>query len=223
MATDITKIYEGVAADLHPEALTGTTGVIEAARHGLTAVYISLGETIHAEKQLRNIPDAGPQLFKSAYPVIENAVRQIDGSITAVNKIAADHQRAIDSNLAPKDAAVASEVRSYFRSLTPAKAHAAAIEAIRSGDIETTRAILTGPSYLSGLDRSQQTALHDIAASTFNPDQHLGLEEARKAKAKLEHSLATITKFARDKKIAWLPTTGALLALNELNTKGRQS
>lgn len=223
MAKDITKIYEGVAADLHPEALQGTTGSIEVARHGLEAVYVSMGETLHAEKQLRNIPDAGPQLFKSAYPVIENAVRQLDGSITAVNRIATAHQQAIDANLSPKDTTMAAEVRGYLRTLGPAKAHAAAIEAIRNGDIETTRAVLTGPSYLSGLTREQQTTLRDIAAGTFSPDHHLGLEEARKSKAKLDNALATITKFARDKKAAWLPTSSALITLNELSSKGRQS
>jgi hypothetical protein len=93
--------------------------------------------------------------FDAAVPALEQRRAAVEASIAKVFDV-------------PDSVGV--EIRQHFKS-TP-EGYAAAAKLIESGDLRSTRAILGGPAYLSGLTDEQQATLRAHARQRFAPDLH---------------------------------------------------
>lgn len=201
-----TPIDTSVPLDLHPEALAPLAGTFAPddmpGKMGLALGQAALAEM---HDSYRKIATAASAIQESEHrvvstpaglrvgradlgPLVDAAKAAFDRTARAVDNrlksLAEEHEglaKRMESALTePSRSAVgiaqASEVRTYLRSLEPAKAMTVALDAMRAGDRVTAAAVLTAPPYLSGLDAEKHGELRKLAAATLEPRLHAAID-----------------------------------------------
>lgn len=123
--------------------------------------------------------DLGP-LVDAAKAAFDKTARAVDGRLRSIGEEQADLAKRLDGVLSEPTRsaagiALATEARTYLRSLEPGKAMKVVMDAARAGDRVTAAAVLTAPPYLSGLDAARHSELRDFAAATLEPRLHASL------------------------------------------------
>ncbi len=114
-------------------------------------------------------------LAEAATTSFERVARVVDARLATLRKTREELARRVESALAEPSlasttgAAIASETRSFLRSLDPGKRTTTLADAVTSGDKGTVAAVLGAPLFLSGLTAEQGAALREQAARRFAP------------------------------------------------------
>ena len=127
-------------------------------------------------------------------------VRHLEGEITT----------AIQPRIEP---GLAAEVRAYWRERGWTNGLP---EAVR-GDVRTASAILSAPSYLSGLDDKQRDVIRQAAVQAHAPAQQAALEEAGRALDKVVRASGRMIEIVAPRIRDWSqPESANLTALEAL-------
>lgn len=217
------KIASAVPTDFHPDGLLGDSDVIHKARHALDAVYSSIGHIskLEGDLQLDKNPMLGAEVHKTAWPVLENTGATVLSTMDAIATAKKTAQAAVDAALTPKDRALASELRTYFRTKEKGLL-SELILAARNGDSDLITAALSAPPMLSGLDKTQQEELRAIAALTLAPGPSAIIADCDRATERLTRANEFCTTYARNAKARWLPGSEVAKRLAELMSPIKQ-
>jgi hypothetical protein len=109
------------------------------------------------------------ELARAAAARAESVTKSFDAAVPALEARRAAVEQQITKLFDVADS-VGVEIRQHFKNAP--EGYAAAAKLIESGDLRSTRAILAGPAYLSGLTDEQQSTLRAHARQRFAPDLH---------------------------------------------------
>jgi hypothetical protein len=123
-------------------------------------------------------PERRPQLHAALMAALGRSVRTFDSNLAAAEDSVGKLGTKIDATLAdpnghkPSAAAAASDIRQILRQYSPEQRIPAIHAAIREGDIEVTRAVLSATPFASGLERKDFAILRDLAEQKFAPTEY---------------------------------------------------
>lgn len=208
-----------VPTDLYPNALTGDSAPIHAARVGLEAVAATVGHISEFETKmdLKRNPHLSADVFKAAVPVLEKAGVTVLRTLEQLNSQRNTTIAAIESALKEKHPLLGPEIRAHIK--TAKSPFSEAGNAIREGDQITAAAIFAAPARVSGLTNDQLGQLREMAALQFAGETQKLLDETNKAILRVERANEFITDFTRKKKLAWNHSSEATKKLSELMAK----
>jgi hypothetical protein len=108
--------------------------------------------------------------------------------------------------------ALLQEIRAWLRGLPELERlnHARTLAA--QGDDSVLRAILTAPTYLSGVDEKLLGEVKDEAIRRRHPDRHAKLETFRRAALAADRALAGVIHYIEQEASGMPPRTGVLVA-----------
>ena len=120
----------------------------------------------------------------------ERVARSFDQQANIVTETIEKLESAIASALThkantPKDAAVASDIRQFVRSMPDGKRMDWMHDRIKDGDVENISAVLASP-WVAGLDRQQAETVRDLASQCLAPVEYSQRDAARKLSAHLQ-------------------------------------
>jgi hypothetical protein len=124
-------------------------------------------------------------LAKRAAPYFEAITKKFDASLHTLTKLKEAQEREISKQItATSEDGNAAEIRGYFRAAK--EPFSEATKLLGSGCLKTTRALLSQPSYLSGMSEEQQSTLRLAARAKYCPDQHALAGDLDKAIAQIQ-------------------------------------
>lgn len=158
-----------VSPSIHPDVIAGLEDYDDDTRPLLGGAETLLSQ---AHSALQSIGDAkagaaiNPTLnpFEQLVAVDTHAAKVVNPVLARWDKVAGDLEANIAQHEKEMNASIigaatnplASEIRTYLRSMKPAERHAAVTAAINSGDERTIQAICSVPPYLSGIDADER-------------------------------------------------------------------
>lgn len=95
----------------------------------------------------------------------------------------------------PHDIALLQEVRTWLRTMPESQRTMKVIELARAGDRTALRAVLTAPTYLTGVDADLLSRVRDIVAQTDHPERFAKVQAVRKASEFAERALDGVIRF----------------------------
>jgi hypothetical protein len=167
------RVVRGTFIEKDAKLLEAARAPLAAARQMRETINQLVGSTANRAELARAAEARMAQVTKSfdaAVPALEARRQAVEASIAKVFDVA-------DS--------VGVEIRSHFKSTS--EPYAAAAKLIESGDLRSTRALLGGPAYLSGLSDEQMATLRTAARLKFAGDLH-GLSQD------LDRALSTLNR-----------------------------
>lgn len=135
-----------------------------------------------AEKNLPALREKLNRVKAQAAETIENATKTMTASFTAPAE-------------EPHDIALLQEVRTWLRTMPEGQRTMKVVELARSGDRTALRAVLTAPTYLTGVDRSLLDQVRDIVAEADDPVRFGKVQAIRKASLYAERALDGVIRF----------------------------
>jgi hypothetical protein len=103
------------------------------------------------------------------------------------------------------DIALAQEIRTWLRSLPPDERTDAVGRLVNKGDVTALRAVLTAPSYLTGLDETELAYIRDDAAKAADPERYRTLQSLRKAGEVAERAVEGVARYLHQEATAAPP------------------
>ena len=178
-----------IPPDHHPAVVKGDSPGAATGRAALTALYEVYGKINDTARQVSD----KARLATAAQPFAERALNTAGRALATLAQQIEHLDTMIEQELTPaKNSPQAGEVRAYWRGQP--KSIAPLTKLFRSKDATTISAILSAPSYLSGLDDAQQGLLRVIAAETIAPDKVQQRAEAADAARRVEHAMNHFTE-----------------------------
>ena len=186
--------------DFHPQVL-GDDAPPDA-REALQSMYESwerLHVSQHDIEDHKRLADVAKRTVERVLAGAERSIGRLKTQREAI------HQRIneVVRPLAHRDP-VGVEIRQHFK--TTRQPFGEVDAAIRAGDLQSVRAVLGAPHYLSGLDLQQQAVILDRARQVFTPDDYSKLRALDAASDKVEAFAQRFTgelaKFIRERQDA---------------------
>ncbi|MEN3793374.1 hypothetical protein [Fulvimarina sp. MAC3] len=135
-----------------------------------------------AEKHLPALREKLARIRSSAAETIENAGKSMTAAFTAPAE-------------EPQDIAMLQEVRSWLRTMPENQRTMKVVELARAGDRTALRAVLTAPSYLTGVDHDLLTQVRDIVSEADHPERFAKVQAVKKAATYSERALDGVIRF----------------------------
>lgn len=152
------------------------------ANQGLTDLGKRQANHEWAEKNLPALREKLSRVKAQAAETIENATKSMTKSFTAPAE-------------EPHDIALLQEVRTWLRTLPEKDRTAKVVELASSGDRTALRAVLTAPSYLTGVGGDLLDKVRDIVAQADDPVKFAKVQAIRKASLFAERALDGVIRF----------------------------
>jgi len=199
-----------LATEVPTLSIPGTIGSesLSSAQAALATMYNCAAQVFDAEKAISEAPATGDRVMvmgriRPVSDASEGFGAAVDKSVSAAAKSVDGQMKRLlgfEEGLATKvknavwdsdservsGVAVAGEVRGHFKKLPVGKRLSEAMAAIRAGDRRTTTALLSAPSYLSGLSEENLAIIRDLAGERFAPTEFAQLRATRSAIEKVQ-------------------------------------
>jgi hypothetical protein len=208
---------------------------INSARGALGAIHSTMGAIQDVENKLKPIgttriingqtqlvashPEFGKAAnarYSEAFKSIAANTKQLEGAAhllqTKINEALHDPTAST-----PTGIALGQEVRAFCKNLSPTERNDFISAAVSSGDKRTINALLSGQSFLSGMDQSAQDNLRARAHQAFAPTEVAQLAATKQAMDYVERAHADLLgKVDRARKLSETPLAKAEDALKKL-------
>jgi hypothetical protein len=159
---------------------------------GIRSMYV--GDVMIDRGKLRRVGEGDEELADKVGTAFTKLARLIDKRRNEITSGIGFLEGEIATTLNPRsersraiDVAQETAIRSHILSMGK-KAIAFATGRIGKHDIETARAVLNAPAYLSGLKDDDLPKLRDLAEMTFAPERSRQLDASRKAMVAVERA-----------------------------------
>ena len=168
-----------------------TKGIEEAVR-----VFGEFRQTREANRTNRHLTPEGALAVTTEWA--KGKLPQLEARLAAIRERAAEVETNLTKQLAGKVAkppqeateiALMQETRAWLRSLPEADRMRHLDQLVRNGDRPALRAVLTAPSYLTGIEGEHLAALRDHVARIDHPERYAKLESFRKAASAAERAV----------------------------------
>lgn len=167
----------------HPGTIQGETPGAALGRTALEGIYNTFGKINDIAGQVQS----KELLAVSAQPHIEKTIASASKTLTRLASQADHMSGEIASDItAQKGSPQAAEIRKYWGDKKTPMLDLSKL--FQAGDALTISAVLSAPSYLSGVTEKQQGELRSLAASVLVPDKVNALKETADAIAKVQRA-----------------------------------
>lgn len=202
-----------VPIDHHPGTVRGEGPSAQSARAAMIALHDAWTRIAEAAEGNNIDP---PRLAKAAQSAMERALTAADRATSTIDGRVKDLEAAVTAAIQPRvDPTLAAEVRAYWR----ARGWANGMTEAMRGDVRTASAILSAPGYLSGLDPDQFATMHRIAVDAHAGEQQAALDEALRARRKVETAGARMMELIAPRLREWAEADSE--SLTRLEALGR--
>lgn len=200
-----------VPIDYDPRTIVGDGPSAQSARGAMNALH---GAWVNIRDAAADNSVALPRLAKAAQGAMERALTASDATLERINAQVKQLETEIVALTQPRvDPALATEVRSFWRERGWTNGLPQAVAA----DARTASAVLSAPPYLSGLDDKQRELVRLSAVKAHAADKQAALEEATRAREKVERAAARMIEIVVPRIRDWSqPDNANLTALEAL-------
>ena len=177
-----TRVVE-MPIDHTPDAVIGEGPSAQAAKGAMVSIWTTWNAVKAAAE------DEGtdlPTLARVSQQAVERGLASADRASETITAQIGTLEQEVEAAIKPRQPdPLASEIRQHWKDELRACDLGRLMEAVRI-DARTASAVLSAPSYLSGLDDERFTLIRKAAVDGHCPEKQADLEEARRALDKLQ-------------------------------------